>query len=152
MNLRPQIDDFLSSSKIAIAGVSRNKNKFGNNVYRELKKKGFNVLPLNPNCDLIEGDRCYHTISALPSDVEALLCVMKPDITEKVLDQAVKGQIKKIWIQQGAESEKAITLCQEQGITPVTKSCIMMYAGPVDSIHKFHRGIAKLFKSYHKPL
>src|SRR5205809_4537098 len=42
------IDDFLAQRRIAVAGVSRNPHKFGNVLFRELKQRGYDVLPLNP--------------------------------------------------------------------------------------------------------
>jgi len=45
---RKAIEAFLSSKKIAIAGVSRDSKKFGHTVFKELSLKGFDVYPINP--------------------------------------------------------------------------------------------------------
>ncbi|MBI9101531.1 MAG: CoA-binding protein [Spirochaetales bacterium] len=150
MNQRHEIDAFFLSKIIAVAGVSRNKNKFGSVVYRELKKKGYNILPMNPNCDIIDGEKCYKQVSELPADVEGILCVVKPDITEELVRDAEYTGIGRIWMQPGSESTIAMNFCRERGIGVISKSCILMYAEPVQSIHKFHRGLARLFGRYNK--
>lgn len=148
MNQKQQIDQFLGADKIALAGVSRNKNKFGSSVYRELLQKGINVVPMNPNMETAEGNPCFSDIAGLPKDVDAILCVVKPAETEKLVKQAHSAGINNIWMQQGSESEAAVTFCKENGMSVVSKACVLMYAGPVNSIHKFHRGLAKLFGRY----
>ena len=139
------IDNFLCQQKIAIVGVSRNSKKFGNVVYKDLKKKGYRVFPINPNAPEIEGDRCFPAVEALPEKVDGIVLVTPPEQTEKVLENAEKVGIKRVWLQQGAESEKAIQFCEEKNIDCVSGECIMMFAEPVESFHKFHRWIWKLF-------
>ncbi len=150
MNQKEQIDRFLGSKKIALAGVSRNKNKFGSSVYRELLEKGMDIVPVNPNMETVEGNPCYRNIETLPDGVDALLCVVKPGETEKLVEQAHNAGIKNIWMQQGSESEAALAFCRDNGLSVVSKACILMYSDPVKSIHRFHRGLAKLFGRYHK--
>jgi len=150
MNQRTEINQFLGANKIAIAGVSRNKNKFGSAVYRELLKKGINAVPMNPNMETAEGNQCFSGVSSLPKEVDALLCVVQPAETEKLVKEAHAAGITKIWMQQGSQSENALAWGRDNGMSIVSKACILMYADPVGSIHKFHRGIAKIFGGYHK--
>jgi len=53
--------------------------------------------------------------------------------------------IKSVWFQQGSSSDEAIKFCEEKGMSVVSGECIFMFAEPVDSIHKFHRWIWKIF-------
>ncbi len=46
-------DNFLSQKNVTVIGISRNPKKFENTIYRSLKKKGYNVLPINPNAEKI---------------------------------------------------------------------------------------------------
>ena len=52
------INNFTSQKNIAVAGVSRKKQKFGNAIYKELTKRGYNVYPVNPNLDEYKGKTC----------------------------------------------------------------------------------------------
>ena len=145
-----EIQDFLEPRKFAIAGVSRNPNKFGGAIFKELRKKGFELYPVNPNADEIQGVQCYRTIDDLPEDVEHLLIVTPKSETERIAKAAVKKGIKMIWIQQKSDTPEAIQVIQEAGIPVIYKKCIMMFADPVKSFHAFHRFFAKAFGGYPK--
>ena len=71
MKTSESINMFLNQPHIAVVGVSRNKNKFGNAVYHILKKKGIKVFPVNPHLTHFEGEKCYSNIETLPADVTA---------------------------------------------------------------------------------
>jgi hypothetical protein len=62
---KKNIQDFLEPKKLAIAGVSRNPKKFGHAVFRELKKSGYSVYPINPNTDTLDGEKCYAASTTL---------------------------------------------------------------------------------------
>ena len=150
MNKREKIDDILSSGKIAVAGVSRNKNKFGSVVFKELSKKGYSTFPINPKAVSVMGKDCYPDIRSLPEKVDALVVVVKPAGTEALVKEAHDAGISKIWMQQGSESPEAVKFCESGGMTCISGECIFMYLEPVGLIHKFHRGIWKLLGKYHK--
>ncbi len=65
MITKASVENFLSQKNIAVVGVSRNTKNFGNTIYRSLKKKGYNVYPINPNAEKIEGDKCYPDLHSL---------------------------------------------------------------------------------------
>jgi hypothetical protein len=141
MTSRAAVDDFLSRQTLAVVGVSRQGNKFGNMAFKELKAKGYTVLPVNPRAETIEGERCYPDLQALPEGVEGVLIVVPPEETEKVVRQAAQAGIPSVWLQQGAESEAAIRFCQEQGLNLVHSHCILMFAEPTGLGHRLHRWV-----------
>jgi len=57
------VSRFLSLGSYAIAGVSRDPKKFGQAMFRDLRKKGMAVVPVNPAADTIDGVKCYRTVS-----------------------------------------------------------------------------------------
>ena len=137
MNTRSAIDDFLNHRTLAVVGVSRSGKKFGNGASRELRKKGYQVLPVHPEAESIDGEKCYRSLAELPAQVGGLLLVVPPAETEKVVQQASAAGIRHVWMQQGAESEAAIRYCEGQGISVVSRECILMFAQPA-GVHKLH--------------
>ena len=150
MNKREAIDAVLGAKVIAVAGVSRNPNKFGSAVFTGLAESGKNVVGFTPHMTSFQDRPCYPSLDALPGDVEALITVVKPDQTLLLVKAAAEKGIQNIWMQQGSESEEAVTFCLQNGLTLVSKACVMMYTDPVKSIHRFHRGLARLFGTYQK--
>lgn len=141
MTAKASVQEFLAQETLAVVGASRDTSKFGNMVYRELKAKGYQVFPINPNADKIEGDPCYPSLSALPAPVSGVLIVVPPAETEKVVREAAEAGIPRVWMQQGAESEAAIQFCNEHGISAIHGECIMMFAEPTAFYHRFHRWV-----------
>ena len=142
---KKEIESFLSTKKIAIAGVSRNSKKFGHAVYKDLSQKGFDVYPINPDTDSLGGTPCFQSVSALPSDVKNILIVTPKDQTAGLVKEAVSAGMSGIWIQQMSETPEAITFAEENRVNLISKECILMWAEPVKSIHRFHRGVKRLF-------
>lgn len=144
MTSQESVNNFLNCKEFAIVGVSRKRSKFGNVIYKELKKKGMNVYGVNPNMENIEGDKCYNCLRELEGKVDAIVNVVSPNQTSEVVKEANEIGIKNVWMQQGSESEEAIKYCHENGINEIHKECILMFAEPVKSIHSFHRWIWKV--------
>jgi len=144
-----QIEEFLGSGPIAMAGVSRNPKKFGFAAFRELKEKGLNIIPVNPYADEIHGSKVYHDIKSLPDNVSGLIVMTAKSQTAGVIREAREKGIKQIWIQQMAETKEALKELEGSGINYVTKECILMHYKP-HSIHKFHGAIRKFFGRFPK--
>jgi len=144
------IDDILSQKDLAIVGCSRDSRKFGSNVLKELKKRGFNLYPIHRQAKELECLPCYSAIEYLPDNVRTLILITPPEQTEILVREASEKGIQRIWMQQGAESQNAIHYCQENNILYVSGECIMMFAEPVGAIHWVHRAIWKLIGKYPK--
>jgi predicted CoA-binding protein len=140
MTSKTVVEDFISQQSLAVVGVSRGGQKFGNMAYRELKAKGYKLYPIHPSAETLEGDRAYKDFASLPEKVGGALLVVPPAQTEKVVREAAAAGIKRVWMQQGSESETAIRFCQENGIAEVHGECIMMFAGK-NFFHKPHRWV-----------
>ena len=140
---------FLNCKKFAIVGVSRNEKKFGNVVYKELKKKEYHVVPVNPYMESYNGEKCYKSVKELPSDIEALIVVTNPEITLHVVIEAIEKGIKHIFLQRGAQNSEAIEYAEENNVNIIQKHCILMFANP-SGFHKFHRTFVKIFGLYPK--
>ena len=138
--MKNTIDDFLKQSHIAIAGVSRNSNKWGNALLKELRKKGIKVYPVNPNADELEGEKCYHDLRSLPAEVDSLIIATKPVDTEKLVEECKDSGIKRVWMQKGggkgSASKNAIESCKQNGLAYVYGFCPMMFFG--GGMHHFH--------------
>jgi len=145
MTSKKNIDDFLSKKKIAVVGVSRSKGKFGNVIYKELKKKGYVPFAVNPKLEQFEGDECYDSLTALRGKIDSIIIVVPSKQTEGIVEEANEIGVKYIWMQQGSESEKAIEFCREHNITVIHNECLLMFVEPVNSIHSFHKWIWKVF-------
>ena len=144
MATKKQIEQFLSSQPIAMAGVSRNPKKFGRVAYDELTRKGLKLIPINPNIESINGTTCYIDINHLPAGVKSLVIMTKKDQTAKLVQDAMNKGIQNIWIQQSSDTPEALALLKGRDINVITKECIFMHHEP-SGLHKFHRSLKRIF-------
>lgn len=143
MHTRADIEDFLAQRTLAVVGVSRTGKKFGNVIYRSLRDKGYHVIPVHPAAESLEGDRCIPDVGHLPSDVGGLVLVVPPVETERIVRFAFEAGIRRVWMQQGAESPAAVQYCRDHGMTVVARECLLMFAEPAEWIHRAHRWLWK---------
>ena len=121
------IRKFLNKTNVfAVVGASRDPEKYGHQVYKDLRSAGYEVYPANPKAEEILGDRCYADIRELPKKPDVVDFVVPPKVTEKILETCLKLGVTKAWLQPGSESEKAIKFCEANGIEVVYGVCVMV--------------------------
>jgi uncharacterized protein len=145
-----EIKTFFSSSAYAVIGVSADRKKFGNIVYRMMKEKQFTVYPVNPKIDIVEGNRCFASLADLPADVKSIVTVVPPQVTEQIVVEGIERGITGLWIQPGSESVAVIDRAKKANLTVIHHQCILMFLEPLESFHALHRWFKKLFGTYPK--
>ncbi|WP_206810902.1 CoA-binding protein [Paradesulfitobacterium ferrireducens] len=120
------MQEFLEQESWAVVGVSADPSKYGNKVYIQLKKAGYNVYGVNPNLDSVDGDKIYPDLGALPIVPDAVSLVVPPKVTEQVVNKCIELGIKRVWMQPGSESEAAIRNGEEHGIDVVYNQCVLI--------------------------
>ena len=135
--MRDRIDDFVAQKKLAVVGVSRQGRGFGAMAFKELRGRGYEVYAVNASAK--QGQDLFPNLKALPTPVEGVVCIVRPKQTEAVVRECAEAGVRRVWMQQGSESEAAIKFCEENGIAAVHHACILMFAPPVGSFHKLHR-------------
>lgn len=143
--MNPLIEQFVTSKRIAVVGMSRSGKKFGNMAAKELKMKGYEVYPVHPEATEIDGFACSPSLSSLNGKIDAVWISVPAAKVSPVLNEASEIGLKNIWLQQGAWSDEVQKTIDQLGLPVVSKKCIMMYAPPVKSVHKFHRTITGIF-------
>ena len=138
---RRSIDEFLAQPALALVGVSRSGQKFGNAALRELLAKGYRIYPLHPAMDTVGGVKCYHHFHEMPKDVGGAIVVVPPPEAVSVVRDAAAAGIRRIWLQQGAESPYVLGVCSDLGLDVIAGECILMFARPT-GIHRAHQWIA----------
>jgi uncharacterized protein len=145
MPSRASIDRFLQSERVAVVGVSRNPKEFANAVYREFRDRGYEVFPVNPNTDEVEGVRCYRTIAELP-DVDGALIMVPAAGAAEVVEQCAARGIERVWLHrgagQGSVADEAVDAARAAGIDVVDGACPLMFLPDTGWFHRLHRRLA----------
>lgn len=113
----------------AVVGANSKRGKFGNIIYKKLKSRGYDVYPVNPNYDEIEGERCYHNIDEIPTKVDCVDFVVPPSISKKVIEQVKQAGIEYIWMQPGSYDNETIDIAKENELNVVYNNCVLQELG-----------------------
>lgn len=135
---------FLQARRLAVAGVSRQPQQAANAVFRKLRGAGYEVFPINPQAEQVEGGvRCYADVASLPEPIEGLVIATHPDVAPDVVRQCAERGIPRVWLHrsfgQGSVSEAAVRECEARGIECIVGGCPLMFCEPVDVGHKCMR-------------
>lgn len=131
MTRQDDIDRFLAIKSVAVVGASRDRDKYGNIVFRRLLSLGLRAYPVNPGAETIEGFRSYPSLADLPERVEGVVIVVPPRETERVVREAAAAGIPAIWLQPGAESRETVRFCEAEGLCLVWNACILVESSRV---------------------
>jgi len=69
---------------------------------------------------------------------------VSPSKAVNVIRDANTVGIKRVWLQQGSQSDEAIKLCHDYSIDCVENECIIMFAEPLGFMHGTHKWIWKV--------
>ena len=124
------IERFLGSPAFGVVGASPRRHKYGNKVLRCYQQDGRRAIPVNPHEREIEGSACVASVLDLPDDVQSISVITPPPVTEQVVEQATRKGIRHVWMQPGAESARAVAVCEAAGIEVIADgSCVLVVLG-----------------------
>ncbi len=111
---------------IAILGASTDRSKFGNKAVRVFADRGYEVYPVNPKADEIEGWKAYKSITDVPlNELDMVSFYLPPPIGLKVIDEVAKKTVKEVWLNPGAESDELMERGEELGLTMIAACSIV---------------------------
>ena len=150
------IESFLSQKRIAMVGISREPHHISTQLFEELSRQGYEVLPVNPNVPEILGQRCFARVQDIQPAPDAALLLTSPAVTNSVVRDCAEAGITRIWMfrggGQGSVSAEAVEFCREHGIELVPGECPLMFLPPVRHVHRVHRFFSKITGHYPRRL
>jgi len=134
-----EVARFLDAKRLAVAGVSRQPQQAANAIFRKLRGSGYEVYPINPRAEQVEGVPCFADIASLPQPVEGVVVATHPDVAADVVRQCADRGVPRVWFHrsfgQGSVSEAAVRACAELGVECIVGGCPLMFCEPVDVAH-----------------
>lgn len=146
------VQDFLAQEKIAVVGVSDQRDTGCNQAYQAFLEAGYTVYPVNPRLESFEGAPSYPDLPSIPDKPDAVFILANPTVTEKIVEECVDLGIKHVWMHcmmgtkpglvksMTSVSPEAVRLCRENGIAVIPGSCPNQFLNP-DFGHKMMRAM-----------
>ena len=107
----------------AVVGASDKKDKFGYKIVKTLSDNDYNVFPINPRLDEIDGIKCYSSLNDIDEQIEVVDMVVRPEIGKKIIAEIADNNIDYIWLQPGTRSDEIDELTEKFNLK-VVKDCI----------------------------
>jgi predicted CoA-binding protein len=124
------------SRTVAMIGASANSSRPSYFVFSYLRTRGkFDVTPINPTLNAIDGVRAYPSLAAFASERGAPDIVdvfRRPDEAPQVTREAIAAGAKAIWFQYGVINQEAIQLADDAGLDVVVDRCIKVESARFD--------------------
>lgn len=152
MRIGNLITEFLTQKRFAMVGVSRNPRDFSRRLMREFLRRGYDVIPVNPKANEVEGNRCFASIRDIRPPVTTALLMTSRAATEQVLRECADAGVTLVWIYgiSGAKdiSPAALRVCEDYGIGVVPGYCPYMFMPVTAFFHRLHGFALKLTGNY----
>jgi uncharacterized protein len=146
------IQDFLGQKRLAVVGVSRQPKDFSLTLFRELRKRGYDAVPVNPQAEQIDEQPCFARLQDVHPSVDGALLMTSPSGTDVVVRDCAEAGVKRVWMYRasgaGAVSPDAIKYCEEHGIAVIPGECPFMFLPKGSWYHRFHGMLRKFTGSY----
>jgi predicted CoA-binding protein len=147
-SLRSAADEFLSSRRIAVTGVSRTSQGHGGNVvYTRLRDRGYDVFAVNPNADTVEGDRSYPDLRSIEGGVDAVVIATRPEQAAATVRECIDLGVHHVWMHRslgaGSVDAAAARWGHKAGLTVIEGGCPLMFNPVSDPAHKVIRFVCR---------
>jgi predicted CoA-binding protein len=120
-----EITDILDNHRVvAVVGLSADPDRPSYRVARYLQEHGYRIVPVNPACREILGEKCYATLRDIPFPVEVVDIFRKVEAIPGIVDEAIAVGAKAVWMQQGLEEPAAAHKARQAGLSVVMNRCM----------------------------
>jgi predicted CoA-binding protein len=120
------IQRLLSESKtIAVVGIWENRSRPSHEVAEYLQKRGYRIIPVNPNLNEVLGEKCYPDLASVDQKIDVVDIFRNPEAVPEIVTQAIEKRAKAVWMQPGAENMQAAEQAMEAGLEVIMGVCMM---------------------------
>ncbi|HVL81898.1 MAG TPA: CoA-binding protein [Actinomycetota bacterium] len=127
------------SDTVAVVGFSADPAKSAHSIPVSLKRSGYRVVPVNPNCTEVAGERSYPSLRDVPHPIDLVVVFRPAEEAPGIARQAVEVGAKALWLQSGLRSPEARRIATEAGLGYVEDRCTAVERS-VHGIRKLRSG------------
>jgi predicted CoA-binding protein len=106
----------------AVVGCSPSPLRDSHRIAAMLMGRGYRVIPVNPACDELLGERCH---AVLPADegIEVVDLFRRSSAVSAHVDEAIAIGAKAVWMQLGVIDHEAAERARSAGLRVVVNRC-----------------------------
>jgi hypothetical protein len=120
------IREILEQSKtLAVVGLSSKAARPSHGVAAYMQRRGYRIIPVNPNEESVLGEKGYATLDAVPELFDVVVIFRRPEFVPEVVEAAIGKGAKVVWMQEGVIHEQAAERARAAGLKVVMNRCIL---------------------------
>jgi uncharacterized protein len=107
----------------AVVGCSPDPWRDSHRIAKLLQSRGHRVIPVNPQCDEILGERCYASLEDIPEPVDVVDIFRRSSEAGAHVDEAIEIGARVVWLQLDVIDEAAAERARAAGLRVVMDRC-----------------------------
>ena len=120
--IRQILDEYRT---IAVVGLSSNSWRSSNSVSAYMQRKGYRIIPVNPNETEVLGEQAYASLADVPEGIEFVNVFRRSEEAGAVVDEAIRLGAKAVWLQEGVIDHAAARRALNAGLLVVMDRCLL---------------------------
>ncbi|MFN0196732.1 MAG: CoA-binding protein [Planctomycetaceae bacterium] len=114
---------------VAIIGASTDRRKFGNISVRAHQQAGYEVFPVHPKADEIEGLKTYPSLGALPVEqLDRVSLYVPPAVGMTLLNEIAAKSPREVWFNPGTADPALLEAAEKCGLN-IIHACSIVNLG-----------------------
>ena len=119
------IKKVFAMKNIAVVGMSPKEHRPSNYVAMYMNNKGYDIIPVNPGHEKIQGKKCYPSLLDIPINVDIVNVFRQSQFAASITKEAVSIGAKAMWLQDGVISDEAYNIARTAGLLFVMNDCML---------------------------
>jgi predicted CoA-binding protein len=107
----------------AVVGCSPDRLRDSHRIASMLKSRGYRVIPVNPSCSEILGERCYASLADIPESIDVVDIFRRSSEAGRHVDEAIAVGASVVWMQLGVIDGEAAARARDAGLGVVMDRC-----------------------------
>ncbi len=122
-----ELKEILAGCKtVAVVGISPKEDRPSYRVASYLKAKGYRMIPVRPDGDVILGEKVYHSLKEIPKEVkiDVVDIFRRSEDVPPIVEEAIGRGAKAVWMQEGVVHQVAGAEAEKAGLKVVMDRCM----------------------------
>ena len=112
------------ATTVAVVGASKDPGKPSGHIPYLLQRRGFRIIPVNPNSQDVLGERTFASLLDIKEPVDVVDVFRPAAEAPAIAHQAVAIGAKALWLQLGIMSDEAREIAESAGLDYVENLCM----------------------------
>ncbi|MFQ3285728.1 CoA-binding protein [Natronomonas sp.] len=120
-----ELREILELDTIAVVGCSATAGKAAHSIPKFMRKRGYEIVPINPYADEIFGVEPYDSVSAVEETIDIVDVFRPSDEVSAIADEAIeRDDVEVVWTQLGIADPEAGERIEAAGKRYVEDRCL----------------------------